>query len=112
MTQVLQVRNIFLRLNLEQTQHILDGIVAQRHNIDIDSVPTYDSEMNNVIEQLEGQGIYVQIPKEDDIIEDPTEQQQAQTILAELYGLAMTVPTELKQPLFNKIQEMEQLLFG
>ena len=112
MADVLQVRNIFLRLNLEQTQHILDGIVTVRKDIDIDSVPTYDSEMNNVIEQLEGQGVFVQLPKEEEVIEDVNEKQQAQIILAELYGLAMTVPTDIKQPLFNKIQEMEQLLFG
>ncbi len=112
MTQVLQVRNIFVRLNLEQVQHIMDGIVAQRKNIDMDSVPTYDSEMNNFIEQLEQQGIIVQIPKEEEAIEDADERQQAQTMIAELYGMAMSSPSDMKQPLFNKIQQLEHLLFG
>lgn len=112
MTQVLQVRNIFARLNLEQVQHIMDGIVAQRRNIDVDSLPTFDSEMNNFIEQLEQQGIVVQIPADEEVIEDVTEKQQAQTIIAELYAMAMSSPTDMKQHLFNKVQELEHLLFG
>ena len=112
MTQILQVRDKFLRLNNEQVQHVLNGIVEQRKNIDPDSVPIYDGEMNNIIEQLEQQGVYVQIAPQDEAIADPDERQQAQTILAELYADAMSLPTDMKQGIFNKIQKLEHLLFG
>lgn len=112
MTEILQIRDKFLRLNTEQVHHIVNGIVLQRDEIDSDSLHIYDDQMNNVLEQLAQQGIHVQIPPKEIIVEDLTEKQQAQTILAELYGLAMTVPTNQKQPIFNKVQELERLLFG
>ena len=112
MTQVLQVRDKFLRLNNEQVQHVLNGVVEQRKNIDSDSLPIYDGEMNNIIVQLEQQGCSVQITPQDEAIADPDERQQAQTLLAELYSDAMSLPTDMKQGIFNKIQELERLLFG
>lgn len=112
MTEILQIRDKFLRLNTEQVHHIINGVVLQRDEIDSDSLPIYDDQMNNVIEQLEQQGVYVQIAPKDEIIEDLTDKQKAQTLLAELYALAMSVPTEQKQAIFNKVQEFERLLFG
>lgn len=111
MTAILQIRDKFLRLSTEQVHHIINGIVLQREEIDPDSVPIYDVEMNNVIEQLEQQGVYVKIETPDPVIEAGDEMKQAQTIVAQLYALSMSVPTDQKQALFNKLQELERLLF-
>lgn len=112
MTEILQIRDKFLRLNTEQVHHIVNGIVLQREEIDPDSIPVYDGQMNNVLEQLGQQGIHAQIMPKEIVVSDVTEKQQAQTLLAELYGLVMTVPTDQKQAIFNKLQEFERLLFG
>lgn len=109
---VLQIRDKILRLNTEQVHHIVNGMVLQREEIDPGSIPMYDSEMNNVLEQLGQQGIYAKIEPKEITVTDPTEMQKAQTIVAELYSMAMIVPTDQKQPLFNKLQELEHLLFG
>lgn len=108
---ILQIRDKFLRLSTEQVHHIVNGIVLQREEIDIDSIPIYDSEMNNVIEQLEQQGVYVKIEPPTPA-EDISDMQKAQVVVAELYSMAMSVPTDQKQPLFNKLQELERILFG
>lgn len=48
-----------LRLDFEQIQHITDGLVKNREDIEESCLGLYDEKMNDVFDQLNRQGIEV-----------------------------------------------------
>ena len=58
-TVTLAPKTILLRLNLEQVQHITDGLEKNREDISPEYLGLYDGEVSDVLEQLQQQGIQV-----------------------------------------------------
>ena len=110
MEQLLMPKNYFLRLNLEQVQHIVDGIAEKRTLVDPASLPLYDGEMNNVLHQLNDQGIQIEFLKKEPLVEGQ-DVAILQTMLADAYSEIMCLPVDLRGKIFTKVQQIEQHLF-
>lgn len=57
--QHLQAKNLFLRLNLEQASNILEALAQTRDTIEEESLPLYDSIVEDIFEQLYQQGVRI-----------------------------------------------------
>lgn len=58
-TVTLTPKVVLLRLDLEQVQHITDGLVKNREDIEPEYLGLYDGKVNDVLGQLRQQGIQV-----------------------------------------------------
>ncbi len=56
--QLLQPKQISLRLNLEQVQHIADGLLDNRAKFEGKDLDLYDSQTADVLEQFEQQRVF------------------------------------------------------
>lgn len=63
-TVTLTPKVVLLRLDLEQVQHITDGLVKNREDIEPAYLGLYDGKVNDVLGQLSQQGIEI-IPDND-----------------------------------------------
>lgn len=58
-TVTLTPKVVLLRLDLEQVQHITDGLVKNREDIEPEYLGLYDGKVNDLLGQLRQQGIQV-----------------------------------------------------
>lgn len=58
-TVTLTPKVVLLRLDLEQVQHITDGLVKNREDIAPEYLGLYDGKVNDLLGQLRQQGIQV-----------------------------------------------------
>lgn len=58
-TVTLTPKVVLLRLDLEQVQHITDGLVKNREDIEPEYLGLYDGKVNDLLGQLRQQGIMV-----------------------------------------------------
>lgn len=66
---LLQPKLYSLRLNLEQVQHVSDGLIENRRNIEERHIELYDSQVEDILDQFRGQGVEIYLPEENEIPE-------------------------------------------
>lgn len=113
--QSLRPKTVSLRLNYEQVQHVVDGIIENRNCIRPEHLHTYDDEGRDIFNQLSEQGISVDFEENEDSVETVnSELDEAKMVLTSLNELlSITVmPDERKAAIRNRVSALETLMFG
>lgn len=114
--ELLQPKTVFLRLNLEQSTHVIDGLVENASNIEESSLPLYNSQVKDIISQLNEQGIDIvfeeaEAQTESEVNEDFVKATQLMREIRKwVYDLSID-PNELRL-LNEKLTELNTVLFG
>lgn len=109
---MLQPKTIYLRLNLEQANHTIDGWVENRDNIVEEHLPLYDSQCRDIIDQLAGQGVHIEFEEVE--TEESDDFQQAMDVMKDMVNFiqdASMDPME-RGMLFGKLNKLNTVLFG
>lgn len=113
--ELLQPKTIFLRLNLEQAQHIIDGLYENRKYIVDESLDLYDSQLKDIIHQLQEQNIQVILPEEyDDTFSKEIKQLKSLLFTMQEYieTLDSTNYQFKKQHLIEQLFKIHDVIFG
>ena len=109
---LLQPKTTNLRLNLEQVQHVTDGLVENRKNIASEHIELYDSQMEDIFHQLGGQGIKVEYDLDDVSGENEAIRAELAIKLIRHKALHFMPEGEHRDVLLQNIDDLDRLLFG
>lgn len=111
----LKPKLVSLRLNYEQVQHIVDGIIENRRCIEPQFLHVYDEEGKDIFSQLNDQGIHIDFEENDNYIEPVnTEMEQAKATLTSIKHVLQTPELTVAQLdiLGEHLVSLEKLMFG
>lgn len=114
MTEILQPKHYHLRLNLEQVQHLTDGLIENQKNIDPAFIGVYDGQMNNVFSQLRDQGIQIEVP-EYEVDESKEEEYKRAAIAMKMFRhkiMEYMPESEHKTQVIAAYDDLHSILFG
>ncbi len=105
----------YLRLDLEQVQHIFDGLIENRKLIDQQYLFLYDSSLQDLQDQMASQGVEIQLgepSKEVSIEDDEIEQVRHLLVDMQTYFNGMNVESHERETFDEKLSQLQKLLFG